>query len=127
MMNARSVLLLVALAVTLPGCGQGQQVVVVDAPTGKIAGYQRQGVQRFLGIPYAEPPVGDARWRPPVPKAPWPDTFRAERFGPWCAQFDYQRRDEGEVLSVGTTWESSPTGILPARNGVTVPRQRVFP
>jgi para-nitrobenzyl esterase len=40
----------------------------------------------FLGIPYAAPPVGDLRWRPPQPRASWPGTRAATRYGPACPQ-----------------------------------------
>jgi para-nitrobenzyl esterase len=46
------------------------------------------GVREFLGIPFAEPPVGSLRWAPPQPqpKAAWPQPLVAERFGPRCPQ-----------------------------------------
>lgn len=41
----------------------------------------------FLGIPYAEPPVGALRWKAPIKKAPWGARGRdASRYGPDCAQ-----------------------------------------
>ena len=41
----------------------------------------------FRGIPFAKPPTGDLRWRPPVPYGPWsPATLDATRFGPPCLQ-----------------------------------------
>ena len=40
----------------------------------------------FLGIPYAAPPLGDLRWRPPQPPAPWPGTRAATQYGPACPQ-----------------------------------------
>ncbi len=41
----------------------------------------------WLGIPYAKPPVGDLRWRPPQPAAAWNDTREATEFGSPCPQF----------------------------------------
>lgn len=40
----------------------------------------------FKGIPYAEAPTGENRWRPPAPKEPWQGTFEAVRFGNICPQ-----------------------------------------
>jgi para-nitrobenzyl esterase len=40
----------------------------------------------FRGVPYAAPPVGDLRWRPPQPPPGWEGTRRADRFSPMCPQ-----------------------------------------
>ena len=40
----------------------------------------------FLGIPYAEPPVGKLRFKPPVPVTPWTNVFDAYKNGPQCLQ-----------------------------------------
>ncbi|CAH2047563.1 unnamed protein product, partial [Iphiclides podalirius] len=42
----------------------------------------------FRGIPYAEPPVGDLRFKPPQQKQPWDGIREAKEFGPICYQFD---------------------------------------
>src|SRR6185369_5769431 len=39
-----------------------------------------------LGIPFAAPPVGALRWRPPQPVTPWADTLTATKFGSACPQ-----------------------------------------
>ncbi|KAH7120357.1 para-nitrobenzyl esterase [Dactylonectria estremocensis] len=44
------------------------------------------GVRRFLGIPYAAPPLEDLRWRPPQPVAPWTGTRKALNYGPSSLQ-----------------------------------------
>jgi len=44
------------------------------------------GVREFLGIPYAAAPVGNLRWRPPVPHLPWFQTLDATEFANHCPQ-----------------------------------------
>jgi para-nitrobenzyl esterase len=43
-------------------------------------------VREFRGIPFAAPPVGNLRWRPPQPVIPWQGTKSAQTFGPPCMQ-----------------------------------------
>ena len=52
---------------------------------GEAVGDQ-DGVYVFRGVPYAEPPVDDLRWREPVKKASWEGTRSAATFGPACWQ-----------------------------------------
>jgi para-nitrobenzyl esterase len=41
---------------------------------------------RYLGVPYARPPVGDLRWRDPLPVETWTDVRDASRYAPACPQ-----------------------------------------
>jgi hypothetical protein len=43
-------------------------------------------IQVFRGIPFAKPPVGDLRWRPPAPLSSWTGTRSAETFADACYQ-----------------------------------------
>jgi para-nitrobenzyl esterase len=49
-------------------------------------GRQKSGVRMFKGIPFAEPPVGDLRWKPPQPAKNWKSVREAKNFGPRCMQ-----------------------------------------
>ena len=53
---------------------------------GPILGRQGKDCPEFLGIRYAQAPVGALRFAPPVPVAPWTDTYDARAFGPSAPQ-----------------------------------------
>jgi para-nitrobenzyl esterase len=59
---------------------------VVELAQGALAGTEKHGVLRFRGIPYAAPPVGQARWRPPGPAPAWDGVREARAFGPRAMQ-----------------------------------------
>ncbi len=44
------------------------------------------GVQRFLGVPFGAPPVGDLRWQPPQPVAQWTGVRPATEYSKSCPQ-----------------------------------------
>ena len=54
--------------------------------TGVVEGKDDGTVHAFLGIPYAAPPVGDLRWKPPVAAAKWSGVRKATEFGAHCMQ-----------------------------------------
>jgi para-nitrobenzyl esterase len=58
---------------------------VVETREGPVQGFISNGITKFLGIPYAEPPVGNLRWQPPKDHAPWTDVLKATEFAPICA------------------------------------------
>ncbi|CAH1268552.1 CES2 [Branchiostoma lanceolatum] len=58
----------------------------VEFPTSSIGGAVFDRVHIFAGIPYAAPPVGDLRWRPPQDPAGWTGVRDATQFGNRCPQ-----------------------------------------
>jgi para-nitrobenzyl esterase len=84
----------IAMAFALLGCGgDGAQAPVADPatrralPAGAVVGFTGDyGSHVWLGLPYAEPPVGERRWRPPVAAAPWSGAREALAFGSPCVQ-----------------------------------------
>src|SRR5215471_14714766 len=71
-------------AVASPASGGANPVVRID--DGVIRGASTAGVNFFLGLPYAAPPTGNLRWRPPQPAAAWTGVRPATQFGPSCPQ-----------------------------------------
>lgn len=59
---------------------------VVRTDRGLVRGQPQPGYRLFQGIPYAAPPTGSLRWRPPQPVRPWQGTYDATSPRSQCAQ-----------------------------------------
>lgn len=79
-------------------------------------------VEAFLGVPYAEPPVGDRRFHPAVPPIPADandcSITDATGFGPVCWQFHYR------TVMLNNTMETTPQSEDCLNANVFIPRQR---
>ncbi|MEI6612373.1 carboxylesterase family protein [Polynucleobacter sp.] len=64
---------------------QGERPVI-QIESGRLQGVAEHNMFAFKNIPYAAPPVGDLRWRPPQPALPWTGTRDASLFGDSCPQ-----------------------------------------
>jgi para-nitrobenzyl esterase len=71
-----------------PGPVPGTVGTVVTTEQGEVAGEAADDLRIFRGIPYAAPPVGDRRLRPPAAPEPFDGTLDATEFGPACPQLD---------------------------------------
>ena len=59
---------------------------LINLDTGDIVGYQNNlGVSIWRGVPFAQPPVGDLRWRAPRPPKSWQQPRQMLEAGPDCA------------------------------------------
>jgi para-nitrobenzyl esterase len=67
---------------------------IVKLHEGRLRGIVSGGVTTFRAIPYAEPPVGPLRWRPPLPPARWPGVRETGLVGAICPQ-SYNAADNG--------------------------------
>src|SRR5262249_48805903 len=73
-------------ATGVPAASAASSSPVVVTDTGPVRGIATSTIQQFRGIPYAEAPVGDLRWRPPQELARWTGVLDATAFGPHCPQ-----------------------------------------
>ncbi len=65
-----------------------EETGVVTVAQGRLTGVytKDRAVEVYAGIPYAEPPVGELRWKEPQPAGPWEGVLKADHFGPMSMQ-----------------------------------------
>ena len=63
--------------------------VIVHIENGSLEGSISKGVSSFKGIPFAAPPVGEFRWRPPQSVKAWKNVRDAKNFSKNCAQASF--------------------------------------
>lgn len=63
-----------------------RQTAVVAVEGGSVRGLLDDGIESFRGVPYAAPPLGPLRWRPPQKIVPWQGVRSAESPGASCIQ-----------------------------------------
>ncbi|MFC5218043.1 carboxylesterase/lipase family protein [Streptomyces coerulescens] len=83
-MSVALMALAAALVTPVPAQAAGPPLVRTDA--GWVRGESTAEGRQFLGIPYAQPPVGGLRWREPRPLQPWQGVRDAGDFGNKCVQ-----------------------------------------
>ena len=79
----RAVLLAIVLPTSAITLAQNPKAAT---ESGAISGVSESGLSIYKGVPFAAPPLGDLRWRPPTPVAPWTGTRKADAFAPACMQ-----------------------------------------
>ncbi len=82
------VLLGVAMLLLVAPAWAAPRAPTVRIDSGRLSGIHdaASGLDEFRGIPFAAPPVGALRWKPPQPVAAWRGVRRADHFGPRCMQ-----------------------------------------
>ena len=79
--------LVLAAGISVANAQSSTPAKTVNTDAGQLSGQtDSNGVTVYLGIPYAAPPVGMLRWRPPQPVAPWKGVRQADKFGDSCIQ-----------------------------------------
>jgi para-nitrobenzyl esterase len=77
------------LLALLPLCAGAAEPPRLDTPQGPVQGIRKDDVRVFMSLPYALPPVGDRRWRPPQPAPAWSAVRDASAPSPQCVQPPY--------------------------------------
>ncbi|WP_417504289.1 carboxylesterase/lipase family protein [Microbacterium sp.] len=90
--------------------------------SGIVRGSAEEGVDRFLGMPYAAPPFGENRFRAPQPVPAWEGIREATQFGPTAPQLPYAGaigellgsvRIDGEDILTANVWAPSGASAAP--------------
>jgi para-nitrobenzyl esterase len=105
------VLVICSTAATASSFYPSQLPPAVTIDEGTLEGFQFGSASEvaFLGVPYAAPPVGDLRWKPPQTASKWTGTRKAAAFGASCAQNaaswtrGYNSKEDCLYLNVWTT------------------------
>jgi para-nitrobenzyl esterase len=90
---------------------------IVNTQYGQIEGMTIDNVYRFLGVPYAKPPIGNLRWKPPVAPDSWSGIRSATSYADCCPYCDRGIPDDiiqgNEDCLYLNIWSPNLTGSLP--------------
>ena len=95
--------------------------MIVTTKLGRLEGEDLDGVTVFRGVPYAAPPIGELRFRAPVPPASWTSVRDARQFGPTPPQLLSIMRDlapQSEDCLHLNVW--TPSGLARPRDPMPV-------
>jgi para-nitrobenzyl esterase len=86
--------------------------------SGIVIGTEDSGAIGYKGIPYAQPPIGELRWKAPQAVAPWTEALAATQYPPFCPQPDNNLGEVGGqedclYLNVWTPAMRDPAEKLP--------------
>ncbi|MDR3375360.1 MAG: carboxylesterase family protein, partial [Ancalomicrobiaceae bacterium] len=98
------------LSTAAAAAGAPQAVARADLDSGAISGRIEDGINVFLGIPYAAPPTGELRWVPPRAPARWPGTRAATAFGSACPQTGPLEAEAAEDCLTLNVWAPAAAG-----------------
>ena len=76
--------MLAIACIAVCACSQKQATEVtlqVKTQYGILEGFEQDGVKKFLGVPFAQAPVGELRWKAPQPLQAWDGIREAKTFG----------------------------------------------
>ena len=73
MKNLFGLMMAAVTTVALQSCGEQKTelTLLVKTQAGVVEGFEADGVKKFLGVPFATPPVGELRWQAPKPLQAW--------------------------------------------------------
>ncbi len=97
-----------------PPAGGPSEPPRVEVESGRLAGVAQGNVLIFRGVPYAAPPLGPLRWRPPQPPPAWKGERSAASAGPACLQRDDEARIEAMSEDCLTLQVFAPKGAQKA-------------
>jgi para-nitrobenzyl esterase len=97
------VLALTAVCAATMAAAAGSSAATVTIDTGRLQGEVRDDVISFKGIPFALPPVGALRWKPPHRAAHWSGVRKAAGYGADCMQVPFPS-------------DAAPLGMKPAED-----------
>ena len=97
-MAARNLMLACALALVAGASAfvltpETTAAPVVKTAGGMVSGFVDDTINTYYGIPFAQPPVGNLRFAPPVPANPWSGVLNGSATPPVCAQISIGHKD----------------------------------
>ena len=90
---------------------------MVKTKYGTLHGRKKDGCYTYFGVPYAQPPVGELRWKAPQPVKPWEGVKEAESFPHRAWQMVQTAPKDGKGINYAREFYSNPAFMPPMDEG----------